>query len=109
MKQVENTLYLLIHWPESQIYMDTEKYPNAEYALNGQGEPAGSVFVPFEYVETENKWRIYHQFNDQFNKYPEEHIPTKQEIEDTNDYDSKNTWEHLDKFDNTHESESEES
>lgn len=95
MKQVENTLYLLIHWPESQIYMDTEKYPNAEYALNGQGEPAGSVFVPFEYVKTENKWKIYHQFNDQFNKYQ--------------DYDSKNTWEHLDKFDNTHESESEES
>ena len=69
MKQIENTLYLLIHWPESQIYMDTEKYPNAEYALNGQGEPAGSVFVPFEYVKTVNKWKIYHQSIDQFNKY----------------------------------------
>lgn len=95
MKQVENTLYLLIHWPESQIYMDTEKYPNAEYALNGQGEPAGSVFVPFEYVETENKWKIYHQFGEQFrfikdvnDRYPEEHIPTQQEIEDTKSEES---------------------
>tara|TARA_R100000808_G_C2059439_1_gene91514 strand:- start:315 stop:572 length:258 start_codon:yes stop_codon:yes gene_type:complete len=59
-------LYVLVHWPESQIYMDTDKYPNVEYVLNDEAEPAGSLFVPITDLQLENKWKLYHAFAEKF-------------------------------------------
>ncbi len=50
--------YKLIHWPESQIYMDLEKYPRSEYLLDDLNEPCGSVFVPVEYLPNSNNQKI---------------------------------------------------
>jgi hypothetical protein len=42
--------YKLIHWPDSQKFMDNEKYPEVEYKYTDNIEQTGSVFVPFKYL-----------------------------------------------------------
>ena len=51
--------------------MDTDKYPEVEYVLDNEAEPAGSLFVPITDLQLENKWKLYHAFSEKFNKMKE--------------------------------------
>ena len=52
-----NDIWIKVHWPESQIYMDKEKYPLTvtHYQDDTMVDvEIGSVLIPIEYMNTNN-------------------------------------------------------
>ena len=51
--------YKLIYCPDSQKFMDKDKYPDVEYLITDDMGDSGAVFVPFEYLNRIATQRVY--------------------------------------------------